>query len=426
MSRNIGTFNFPANFEVNKLGPLDARSVTPLKSELTDSSLPFAYVGMLVSVTEDSSSNNGLYMLSAADDTQVSSWQKVGSESSSGGGSGEVGPGTVNSFSIFTATTAIGDGVMSQSVSGVEIAGGINTEHIALQTDTTTFVVSANDASGLVVNGNQTIYGNLSVLGDFTYIDSTVSVTSALSVINNGSGPAIYAEQSGVGQPIAKFVDSEGGQVTIGDGGNVNVSGDVVSTTLSATGRVEGSNVSTLENKVEGLYSYLINNFDTNQVTDATDLTDFVTNYSKAGLDPGDVITLSATNTAYILGDNDGSSNSDWLEVNLKPNFLFYRGDQPDYATLDCVALSATKSSKYIIQVEDESDGALFYGEINVVSDGSIAVATEYALNHTTVFPFVEFGAEIVGNRVCLSAVALDGKDMTNFTFKGNRSNLFG
>jgi len=308
------------------------------------------------------------------------------------GGQGEVGPGTVNNFSIFTATTAIGDSIMSQNDAG----------------------------NGIDINGTTTINGNLSVLGDFTYIDSTVSVTSALSVVNDGTSPALYAEQSGIGEPIAKFVDSEGGSVTIGDGGAL------AANTLSATGRVEATNIDTLENKVEGLYSYLINNFDTNQITTATDLTDFVTNFPKTGLTPGDVITLSAINTAYILGDNDGSANSDWLEVNLKPNFLFYRGGITDYTVLDTIPLSAAKSSKYIIQVEDTSDGALFYGEINVVSDGTLAVATEYALNHTTVFPFVEFGAEVINDRVSLSAIALEGKDMANFTFKGNRANLFG
>ena len=93
MARNIGTFNFPANFEVNKLGPLDARTVTPLACELTNSSLPFAYVGMIVSVTEDTSANNGVYMLSATDATSVDNWQRIGV-----GGSG--GSGTV------TGTTA--------------------------------------------------------------------------------------------------------------------------------------------------------------------------------------------------------------------------------------------------------------------------------------------------------------------------------
>ena len=336
------------------------------------------------------------------------------------GSTGVVGPGTTGTLAVFDSITSIGDSSIVQTSDGIVIDGNITTSTIALSTETGSFSLSANDSSGLFVNGNQTVYGNLSVLGDFTYIDSTVSVTSALSVINDGTAPAIYAEQSGVGNPIAKFIDSEGGAVTIGDGGQV------AANSLSAVGRVEGSNISTIENRVAGLYSYLINNFDTNTVTGATDLTDFVTNYPKTGLTPGDVITLSANNTAYILGDNDGSTNSDWLEVNLKPNFIFYRSDQQDYSTIDCVALSAAKSSKYIMQVEDMSDSAIFYGEINVVSDGTIAVTTEYSLNHTTVFPFVEFGAEVVNGRVCLSAVALEGKDMSNFTFKGNRSNLFG
>ena len=750
MARTTGTFTFPSNFEVTKAAPLDARASTPLKSELTDGSLPFPYLGMLVAVTEDSTSNTGLYLLSAADATNANSWIKVDSSGGGGGsGNGTVsGTGTANTIPMWANGYDLTDSKLAQTTKGIILSGGLNTQYIALSTDTGTFNLSAN-SNGFFVGGNSTIQGNLSVLGDLVYLDTTVSVTSALSVVNHGTGPAIYAKQVGASQPIAKFVDAEGGTVTIGDGGAVaadtlsatgnivgkrylsagndfsqlfsncqgtvtaagallsasgdgttigvdsgalqylnqsaclginkvgtltslsagdgllnngtatdpniavdstvirttgdqtiggsktftalaafnqgltsavggvgtiglsatsansgilsagkdlneifqtigsdvrssvlsnglgiqnfqyeglsavsvaitpsilsggashkqgtitlsgagmasstnttidlglqrgdsptfsglsalSIAGDsIVTTTLSSTGninttgaimsagvdisslfvvsssggssvtsisagdnitispsngigavtinaagaggggaiitsslsstgnitssgsisalgRVDGSNIATVENKVTALYSYLIENFDTNQITTATSLTDFVDNFSKAGLDPGDVITLSATNTAYILGDNDGSANSDWLEVNLKPNFIFYRGNMADYATLDCVALSAAKSSKYIIQVEDNSDGAIFYGEINVVSDGTIAVATEYSLNHTTVFPFVEFGAEVIGGRVCLSAVALESKNMANFVFKGNRSNLFG
>jgi len=748
MARTTGTFTFPSNFEVTKAAPLDARASTPLKSELTDGSLPFPYLGMLVAVTEDSTSNTGLYLLSAADATNANSWIKVDSSGGGGGsGNGTVsGTGTANTIPMWANGYDLADSKLAQTTKGIILSGGLNTQYIALSTDTGTFNLSAN-SNGFFVGGNSTIQGNLSVLGDLVYLDTTVSVTSALSVVNHGTGPAIYAKQVGASQPIAKFVDAEGGTVTIGDGGAVaadtlsatgnivgkrylsagndfsqlfsncqgtittggallssdattigvdsgalqylnqsaclginkvgtltslsagdgllnngtatdpniavdstvirttgdqtiggsktftalaafnqgltsavggvgtiglsatsansgilsagkdlneifqtigsdvrssvlsnglgiqnfqyeglsavsvaitpsilsggashkqgtitlsgagmasstnttidlglqrgdsptfsglsalSIAGDsIVTTTLSSTGninttgaimsagvdisslfvvsssggssvtsisagdnitispsngigavtinaagaggggaiitsslsstgnitssgsisalgRVDGTNIATVENKVTALYSYLIENFDTNQITTATSLTDFVDNFSKAGLDPGDVITLSATNTAYILGDNDGSANSDWLEVNLKPNFIFYRGNMADYATLDCVALSAAKSSKYIIQVEDNSDGAIFYGEINVVSDGTIAVATEYSLNHTTVFPFVEFGAEVIGGRVCLSAVALESKNMANFVFKGNRSNLFG
>ena len=366
-----------------------------------------------------------------------------------GGGTGTVaGSGTAGRVTLWDGISSITDSKLSQISTGMILSGGLNTEYIALSTETGTFNLSANNDQGFVIGGATTIQGNLSVLGEFTYIDTIVSITSALSVVNHGTGPAFYAEQTGANQPIAKFVDTEGGEIVFDDGGKVgigtaspaekltvtgnisasgNISGQQIkSTALSATGRVDASNISTIENKVEGLYSYLINNFDTNQITTATSLTDFVDNFSKAGLTPGDVITLSAINTAYILGDNDGSTNTDWLEVNLKPNFLFYRSNKSNYAILDSVPLSASNSSKYIIQVEDETDNAIFYGEVNVVSNGTIAVATEYALNHTTVFPFVEFGAEVINNRVSLSAMALEGKNMSNFTFKGNRSNLFG
>jgi len=202
---------------------------------------------------------------------------------------------------------------------------------------------------------------------------------------------------------------------------------DIVTQSVSAIGDVNGANIETLTNNVSALYSYLIQNFDSNQITTATDINDFVTSFPKTGLTTGDVVTISATNTAYILGDNDGSALTDWLEVNLKPNFLFYRQGIADYSVLDTLPLSGSNSTKYIVEVQDKSDGAVFYGEVNVVSDGNIAVASEYGLNHTTLFPFVEFGAEVVsGTHIQLSAVALDGKDMTNFVFRGNRSNLFG
>ena len=186
-------------------------------------------------------------------------------------------------------------------------------------------------------------------------------------------------------------------------------------------------NVDNVTDRVDALYSYLIQNFDSNTVTTATSLADFVANYSKVGLSTGDVITLSATNEAYLLGNSDGSSVNHWYEVNLKPNYIFYRTGLSDYGVLDTFPLSGAKSSKYIIQVEDITDDALFYGEVNVISDGTIAVASEYGLNYTTVLPFVEFGASVVnGTHVSLSAIPLEGKNMNNFIFKGNRANLFG
>ena len=353
---------------------------------------------------------------------------------------GEVtGTGTAGNLTIWDSVSSVANSVIEESAGIVSINGPLDSVFsLALSSTVGTTVLSASPSglytsTGINVNGDTTISGNLSVLGDFTYIDTIVSVTSALSVINHGSGPAIYIEQTGVDQPIAKFVDTEGGVIIFDDGGKVGIgtaAPDEVLTVIgniSASGTVRGTNIDTLTNNVSAMYSYLVQNFETNTITIATSISDFVSNYSKAGIVTGDVVTISATNTAYILGDNDGSALTDWLEVNLKPNFLFYKQGLVDYGVLDTLALSSVKSTKYIVEVTDKSDDAIFYGEVNVVSDGTIAVATEYALNHTTIFPFVEFGAEVVNStHIQLSAIALEGKTMSNFVFKGNRSNLFG
>jgi len=372
--------------------------------------------------------------------------------SGGGGGTGTIaGSGTASNITIWDSISSIANSIMVQTSDGIVIDGDL----IPNTSLTYNLGSSTKYWSNLYLTGN--INGDITFTSNITganahfneitaltanFTQTIVSTTSALSIINAGTGPALYARQEG-SEPIAHFIDKDGDDIVFADDGyvgigvfnpsekltvvgNISASGTTVSKVVSAGGRVEGQNISTIESKIEGLYSYLINNFDTNQVVTATSLTDFVNNYPKTGLTPGDVITLSAINTAYILGDSDGSSNSDWFEVNLKPNFLFYRQGLPDYGVLDSFPLSGAKSAKYIIQVEDRSDNSLFYGEVNVVSDGTIAVATEYGLNHTTVFPFVEFGAQVVSNNsITLSAIALDGKSMSNFTFKGNRANLF-
>ena len=83
--RITGAINFSNNFEVQYQGPLDARLATPEYAQLTDSSIPFPYLGMLVAVTSDATAdNNGVYMLTSANSTLTSSWTKIGS--GSGGG----------------------------------------------------------------------------------------------------------------------------------------------------------------------------------------------------------------------------------------------------------------------------------------------------------------------------------------------------
>jgi len=89
--RSTGTFTFAANFETEFQGPLDARLATPELAQLTDGSLPFAYNGMVVAVTDDPNDNNGdingLYLLidnSATPGGDINKWTRLGD--STGGG----------------------------------------------------------------------------------------------------------------------------------------------------------------------------------------------------------------------------------------------------------------------------------------------------------------------------------------------------
>lgn len=62
----------------------------------------------------------------------------------------------------------------------------------------------------VTVNNDLLVYGSLTALGDTTFIDTRVTTTSALSVINNGTGPALTVQQSGP-EAVARFIDRESG-----------------------------------------------------------------------------------------------------------------------------------------------------------------------------------------------------------------------
>ncbi|NBP02280.1 MAG: hypothetical protein EBU90_19600 [Proteobacteria bacterium] len=102
-------------------------------------------------------------------------------------------------------------------------------------------------AGSLSASGNATIMGSLSVLGDLSYIDTIVSVTSALSVINMGTGPAFTVVQYGP-QPIARFIDGDatGGAraaLFIENNGQIVINGTnpSLNRTVSLYGTISGS-----------------------------------------------------------------------------------------------------------------------------------------------------------------------------------------
>jgi len=69
------------------------------------------------------------------------------------------------------------------------------------------------------INNNLTVFGNLTATGTTTFANTVFSVTSALSVIHVGSGPAMYVGNSGDGD-IASFYDLDQNIEVFHVGGN--------------------------------------------------------------------------------------------------------------------------------------------------------------------------------------------------------------
>ena len=120
---------------------------------------------------------------------------------------------------------------------------------------TTTPSTKLHVAGDSLVTGDSTIYGNLSVTGDFTCIETTISTTSALSVTNTGTGPALFVCQTGV-QPIAHFIDKEGCDIVFNNDGYVGIGTFspacrlTVSGGISANGTLQIDGATTLNSTV--------------------------------------------------------------------------------------------------------------------------------------------------------------------------------
>ena len=105
--------------------------------------------------------------------------------------------GSTNNIPLFTSPEKIGNSIITQ----------------------------ADDADGgptITVAGSAVIQGDLTVQGDFTYLNTDVRVTDQLDVTNTGTGPAIIVNQTG-SNDIVQFKDDGTPVFTIVNGGDINV-----------------------------------------------------------------------------------------------------------------------------------------------------------------------------------------------------------
>jgi hypothetical protein len=100
---------------------------------------------------------------------------------------------------------------------GIDVIGNVDASTYSI--DGTQIIDSNRDAqfNSLTALGNVTINGDLTVFGDNTIIETIVTTTSAFSITNIGSGPALTVTQEGE-NAIAAFYDGVSGVAVYIDG----------------------------------------------------------------------------------------------------------------------------------------------------------------------------------------------------------------
>ena len=141
--------------------------------------------------------------------------------------------GTEESTSCTTGALVVDGGVgiaKNLNTCGTVAFNG-TTESTSCTTGTLVVAGGVGIAKNLNVCGDAKIAGNLTVDGTWTYLDTKVQVTSAVEVYNMGTGPALKVTQSG-SNPIAHFIDSNGGDIVFADDGKVGIGIDNPATRL--------------------------------------------------------------------------------------------------------------------------------------------------------------------------------------------------
>ena len=206
-----GSIVFPANFEVTKNSPFDARMKTPLKSELI--LLPQSYKGMLCSVTDDPIvENNGLYIANGGDGTELLHWEKVGLGV---GGNSELTIDADAEITLETNNVSVNLQDAGVKLLGLgEITMDADNSEVSVYTSTFSLMAFSHiECSSITINGEDFTAGtSLEPESNININDITCNTLNVMG--GNGArfkGNSYIVHNSGQGQIIFPNNDGESG-----------------------------------------------------------------------------------------------------------------------------------------------------------------------------------------------------------------------
>ena len=243
---------------------------------------------------------------------------------------------------------------------------GINIDDAFIIKPTTFLYVNGNqviDGAGgnaLTVNGDLFVNGSLSALSA-TFVTSTITQTSALSVTNNGIGPALFVKQTGV-QPTVLF-NGDAATITFASDGDITGFND-----LSGSGRI----IAGASNIASNASSYILgtNNNDNNNAG----VIILGSNISAPSPDYTYVQNLSATGIVTAGGKTSIDWNSTYTTVNAQSASLL-----PLFSTV--ASQSANNASVYSTTNANSATWGRLNTAFNVVSATNTSALTAIGIN---------------------------------------------
>jgi hypothetical protein len=158
------------------------------------------------------------------------------------------------------------------------------------------------------INNNLTVFGNLTATGTTTFANTIFSVTSALSVVHVGSGPALWVGNNGTGD-IASFYDIDQNIEVLHVGGNngsfpnVGVKTSTPNVDFTVNGQISSNNTIWSANGNSNNWNSAFTSWRAASATSIVSFND--TRFSKLS---SQAYTINGTDIKPILGNNTASA----------------------------------------------------------------------------------------------------------------------
>ena len=172
------------------------------------------------------------------------------------------------------------------------------------------------------------VTGNVTVNGSFTMVDTNTSTTEQWNVTNDGTGPAVTINQTG-SQPIMDVQDDGTTVFKIVDGGNVEVSGDIL-----LTGTATTTNQGRLID---------FTGFDKEGATDFSDRA-YIQHTTNTGGHTGSVLVISSQNDS---GDGIAFQTNGSSQLKHNSHVIWDAGNDGASSGLDADLLDGVQGSGY-------------------------------------------------------------------------------